>query len=81
MADFCGFQSLDRAPTVMAWTGRAVSPGGTMQARLEKEIAMTDSTVTTIGIDLGKNRFHLIGMTNSGKIVLRRRVSRDQLVH
>jgi transposase len=35
--------------------------------------------VTTIGIDLGKNTIHLIGMTLSGKIVLRRRVSRDQL--
>jgi transposase len=35
--------------------------------------------VTTIGIDLGKNTFHLIGMTETGGIVLRRRVSRDQL--
>ena len=35
--------------------------------------------VATIGIDIGKNTFHLIGMTHRGRIVLRRRVSRDQL--
>jgi transposase len=44
---------------------------------------MTDSTlndrVTTVGIDLGKSVFHVIGMTQSGRIVLRRKVSREQL--
>ena len=34
-----------------------------------------NNLVTTIGIDLGK----LIGMTATGEIALRRRVSRDQL--
>ncbi|PVE20488.1 IS110 family transposase [Microvirga sp. KLBC 81] len=35
--------------------------------------------VATIGIDLGKNTFHLIGMDARGRIVLRRKVSRGQL--
>jgi hypothetical protein len=36
--------------------------------------------ITTIGIDLGKNTFHLIGMDARGRIVLRRKVSRGQLL-
>jgi transposase len=44
---------------------------------------MTDQTtlegIATIGIDLGKNTFHLIGMDTRGRIVLRRKVSRGQL--
>jgi transposase len=37
-------------------------------------------SITTIGIDLGKNTFHLIGMDARGRIVLRRKVSRGQLL-
>jgi transposase len=44
---------------------------------------MTDNAandgVTTIGIDLGKTTFHLIGLSSRGKIVLRLKVSRGQL--
>jgi len=29
------------------------------------------STVTTIGIDIGKNTFHLVGLDQRGAIVLR----------
>ena len=39
----------------------------------------TTEGITTIGIDLGKNTFHLIGMDPRGRIVLRRKVSRGQL--
>jgi transposase len=35
--------------------------------------------IATIGIDLGKNTFHLIGMDTRGRTVLRRKVSRGQL--
>ena len=46
---------------------------------------MTQQTATeaiaTIGIDLGKTTFHLIGMDARGRIVLRRKVSRGQLLH
>lgn len=40
---------------------------------------MRATTITTIGIDLGKNTFHLIGFDKRGAIVLRRRLSRGQL--
>ena len=40
---------------------------------------MTKRNRTTIGIDIGKNTFHLIGFDDSGSIVLRRKLSRDQL--
>ncbi len=36
--------------------------------------------VTTIGIDIGKNTFHLIGLDGDGNIVLRRKLSRSQLM-
>ena len=39
----------------------------------------TAETIATIGIDLGKNTFHLIGMDARGKIVLRRKIARGQL--
>ena len=39
----------------------------------------TAETIATIGIDLGKNTFHLIGMDARGKIVLRRKIARRQL--
>jgi transposase len=39
----------------------------------------TSECIATIGIDLGKNTFHLIGMDTRGRIVLRRKVSRGQL--
>lgn len=35
--------------------------------------------IAAIGIDLGKNTFHLIGMDARGKIVLRRKIARGQL--
>jgi transposase len=40
----------------------------------------SDSTVATIGIDIGKNTFHLVGLDERGSMVLRRKVSRGQVV-
>ena len=37
------------------------------------------AAVSAVGIDTGKNTFHLIGMDASGAIVLRKKVSRGQL--
>ena len=34
--------------------------------------------VATIGIDIGKNTFHLIGLDKKGAIVLRQKLSRGQ---
>jgi hypothetical protein len=39
----------------------------------------TPETITTIGIDLGKNTFHLVGLDKRGPIVLQQKVSRSQL--
>ncbi len=36
--------------------------------------------VTTIGIDIGKNSFHLIGLDGAGNIVLHRKLSRSQVI-
>jgi transposase len=35
--------------------------------------------VPTIGIDIGKTTFHLIGLDKMGAIVLRRKLSRNQV--
>ncbi len=40
---------------------------------------MTAAKCTTIGIDIGKNTFHLIGFDIRGSIVLRQKLSRGQL--
>ena len=37
--------------------------------------------ISTLGIDLGKTSFHVIGLSCSGEIVLRRKFSRKQLLH
>jgi hypothetical protein len=37
------------------------------------------SAVATIGIDLGKNTFHLIGLDKRGAIMLRQKLSRGQV--
>ena len=37
--------------------------------------------ISTLGIDLSKTSFHVIGLNGRGEIVLRRRLSRKQLLH
>ena len=39
----------------------------------------TPGLIATIGIDLGKNTFHLVGFNKRGAIVLQQKVSRAQL--
>ena len=36
--------------------------------------------IHTVGIDLGKTLFHLVGVDSSGSVVLRKRCSRSQLL-
>jgi hypothetical protein len=38
-----------------------------------------DKTIVTIGIDIGKNSFHLIGMNAAEAIVLRQKLTRSQM--
>jgi transposase len=35
----------------------------------------------TIGIDLGKTVFHLVGVSQRGEVVVRKKFSRKQLLH
>ena len=37
---------------------------------------MSKTTIATIGIDLGKNSFHVIGFDRRGTVVLRQKRSR-----
>jgi len=37
------------------------------------------TTIATIGLDLGKNTFHLVGLDRRGAIVLQLKLSRSQL--
>jgi transposase len=39
----------------------------------------TPDTITTIGVDVGKNTFHLVGLDKRGAIVLQQKISRGQL--
>jgi hypothetical protein len=45
----------------------------------EDEMTAASGLIATIGIDLGKNTFRIIGLSSRGKIVLLLKVSRDQL--
>src|SRR5271167_4723361 len=38
-----------------------------------------DSAVAVIGIDIGKNSFHVVGLDTRGAIVLRQKLSRGQV--
>jgi len=42
-------------------------------------MSQTLSTVAVIGIDIGKNSFHVVGLDGRGAIVLRQRWSRGQI--
>ncbi len=40
---------------------------------------ISPKAVATIGVDIGKNAFHLIGLDKKGAIVLRQKLSRGQV--
>src|SRR6201993_1627550 len=68
----------------MGWSGRAPAPPATNLARgfKDKEHAMSqnlNSAVAVIGIDIGKNSFHIVGLDDRGTIVLRQKWSRGQV--
>src|SRR5947199_4102467 len=68
----------------MGWSGRAPAPPATNLARgsKDKEHAMSqnlNSAVAVIGIDIGKNSFHVVGLDNRGAIVRRQKWSRGQI--
>ena len=74
----------------MGWPGRAQRPRTTVvpdgEASKLKELTMhthqqSTEPVATIGLDIGKNTFHLVGLDRRGAIAMRIKVSRHQLVH
>src|SRR5215472_17113296 len=74
----------------MGWPGRAQRPKTTVEQDGEasklKELTMhtrqqSSDPIATIGIDIGKNTFHLVGLDKRGAIALRVKVSRNQLLH
>jgi transposase len=56
---------------------------GRRKAKLEEHAMRTSQntaeTINTIGIDVGKNTFHLVGLDKRGAIVLQQKVTRHQL--
>ena len=41
--------------------------------------ATASTTIAVIGIDIGKNAFHIVGLDDGGAIVLRQKWSRGQV--
>jgi transposase len=76
---------ISRGPR-MGWTGRAPAPNGSQSAPgacQERSTTIPRTTtlhaVTAIGIDMGKNTLHLIGLDARGAIVLREKVARGRI--
>ncbi len=63
---------------LMAWTRPAHR--GNVEPRQERSASHVPHTnIVTIGIDLGKNTFHVVGFDATGAIILRKKQSRNQL--
>src|ERR1700740_203862 len=68
----------------MGWSGRAPAPPPTNLATGSKDkgaryVPELSSAVDVIGIDIGKNSFHVVGLDDRGAIVLRQKWSRGQI--
>jgi transposase len=69
----------------MGWSGRAPALSESQTGKgapKTKERAMSqklDSKVAVIGIDIGKNSFHIVGQDRRGALVLRQKWSRGQV--
>ena len=44
-------------------------------------LATTGQTIRVVGIDIGKNSFHIVGLDDRGAIVLRQKRSRGRFRH
>ena len=69
----------------MGWSGRAPAPHQRLElgrGAKDKEHAMSqtlNAAIAVIGIDIGKNSFHIVGHDERGAIVLRQKWSRGQV--
>src|SRR5260370_291203 len=69
---------------LMGWSGRAPAPPASEAGKgaKDKEHAMSqtpNTAIAVIGIDIGKNSFHVVGHDARGAIVLRQKWSRGQV--
>src|SRR5580693_6465716 len=60
----------------MGWSA-AFTPG---QQGVEDERRRHSMKIHTIGIDLGKTKFHIVGLNERGEVVVRKQLSRAQLL-
>jgi transposase len=58
----------------MGWSGRAPAPPAS-EAGKHAMSSQTPNTIAVIGIDIGKNSFHVVGHDSRGAIVLRQKWS------
>jgi hypothetical protein len=70
-----------RAQRLICWPCRWWRYAKKLKEHAMRTSHKTPETITTIGIDLGKNTFHLVGLDKRGAIALQRKVSRTQLEH
>jgi hypothetical protein len=74
-----------RLSPLMGWSGRCSCPASRRSWRRgakDKEHAMSqtpNTAIAVIGIDVGKNSFHVVGRDVRGAIVLRQKWSRGQV--
>jgi transposase len=63
---------------LMAWSAAFIQLAAVGYKERRRRSAME---LFTLGIDLGKTTFHLVGMNQRGDVVVRKRFSRTQLLH
>ena len=65
----------------MGWSGRAPAPSAIEagKGRQRRGARYVPHAVAVIGIDIGKNSFHVVGLDSRGAIVLRQKWSRGQI--
>ena len=65
----------------MGWSGRAPAPPASEagKGRQRRGARHVSTAIAVIGIDLGKNSFHVVGHDARGAIVLRQKWSRGQV--
>src|ERR1700751_5920072 len=69
---------------LMGWSGRAPAPPAiSWPGGPDKEHAMSATTaqnaIAVVGIDIGKNSFHIVALDDRGAIVVRQKWSRSQI--
>jgi len=68
----------------MGWSGRAPAPAVSdacagHQRQGARHAEALKNSIAFVGIDIGKNSFHIVGLDGRGAIVLRQKWSRGQV--